>query len=134
MNRPRLASLLASFPAVAATFGSRVYPLIMPARVHGDPSGFPCVVYTFVGGRVGYTFCAPDELIASRVQFDVYDRSYTDAVEAAAVLRGALLGYFGTVDGTFYDRIAIEADRDTIEPDPGLYRVTQEYSVWFREG
>lgn len=112
---------------VSALIGTRVYPDIMPPG-----SAKPAAVYTLIGNMRGSTLCATDTLVAGQYQIDAYATSYKASKLLAKALFGCLADYKGVIGEFKVSRIFILSEVDLDDPDPGLYRVSQTYQVWYR--
>ena len=111
----------------------RIFPLLIPQHEEGDLTQFPCVVLTKVGASRGVTKSGTDNLVNSSYQIDSYAATYTQAVQVADAVRAALVDYNGVVAGHEIKTANIENEFALIDPDPGLYRIMQSYSVWHDE-
>jgi hypothetical protein len=124
---------------VAAIVGgavNRIYPLVMPQRDKGQPANVPCVVYRRLSASRGMTFCEQDDLVNGTFQFDSYAANYTTARQLARHVRRRLVDFTGTLtdsDTTHVDRIWLSTELDLDDPEPGLFRVSQTFTVWYRE-
>jgi hypothetical protein len=130
--------LLADTSIAAMLVGqtNRIYPLVMPQRVEGDPPNIPCIVYRRSGSSRDTTFCATDNLVSATFQLDSYAANYTHARQLARLVRRRLVDFTGTLtdtDATQVDSIFLSTEFDLDDPDPGLYRVSQTFNVWYRE-
>jgi hypothetical protein len=94
--------------------GSRVYPLRFPQN-----ATFPCATYARISTR--FEDAIDGTLVASdpRFQIDVWTRSYSEARQAAAQVKDAILAFTGGAV-TLYAR-GLENERDAYDPDTGLF-------------
>lgn len=111
----------------------RIYPLVMPQHEAGDPSVVPCVVYTKVGAGRSVRYAGTDNVVEATYQIDSYAVTYKAATQLADKVRLALVDYSGTVAGTEIKIIHLDNEFALEDPDPGLYRITQSFSVWYVE-
>ena len=129
---------LTTTAGVAAIVSNRVYPLVIPERNHADASTYPCLVYTVEGKGRQVRFEGTDSLVRADVRIDSYARTYGDAQRTAAAVRATLVdysGYMTTADGTIkVKRIFIENEADLVDIEPGLFRVWQQFTIWYDEG
>lgn len=113
--------------------GSRVYPLMIPQHVYDDATKNPCLVYQRSGAARVVKFCNTDELVHSSFQIDAYARSFAAARVLADGVRDALLDFTGTMGTTQVSKCLLDSELDLIDPEPGLYRVSQSWSIWYVE-
>jgi hypothetical protein len=111
----------------------RIFPLVMPQHEDGDLAQFPCLVLAKVGASRGVTKTATDNLVNSIYQLDCYALTYKEAVQLADSVREAIVDFNGTVSGHEIKTVNIDNESALTDPDPGLYRVMQTYSVWHDE-
>lgn len=126
------AAVLAS-TSVAALVGTRMYP---DALAQADPSvsgSFPAISYQNVAERRAGTFGKSDTMPAPLFQIDSWDVTKLGAESLARLVRIQLDNYAGTVGGETITRAILEGQRDDFQPDVKLYRVIQEYRVWWSE-
>jgi Protein of unknown function (DUF3168) len=129
-----LFEFLAAQTEVQAILGEasrlRFYPLVVPQKAL-----LPGCVYRFDNTNRGRTYCATDKVVQTRVQLDSYSKNYLEAVQLAAVLRLVLVDFRGMMGTVRVKDVAIDpnSDRDLEDPEPGLYRRWQDYTVWHVE-
>jgi hypothetical protein len=111
----------------------RIYPLVIPQHESGDLTPFPCVVFTKVGASRGVTLSGTDTLVNAEYQIDSYATTYTQAVQLSDAVRAALVDYSGTIGGHAIKTANLDNEFALTDPDPGLYRIMQTYSVWYVE-
>lgn len=123
-------SLLLADADVSALTNGRIYPILRP-----QTAALPAITYQ----RITTTRVDPLEaavpLADARLQLDCWATSYATAKELATKVRRALAGQ-SYPDGPSPTLAAIrplENDRDDFETDTKIYRVSQDYSVWWRE-
>ena len=117
----------------AAFAGARIYPLLIPEHAEGQAPKFPCAVYQRSGTQRAFRSCDPDALVRAQIQIDVYALSYGEAKLGADLARAALLDFTGEASGMHIDGVSLESELDALDPEPGLYRVSQTYDVRFLE-
>ncbi len=111
----------------------RIYPLVIPQQEQGDATYMPCVVYQKVGLTRGVTNEVSDAMVEATYQVDSYATQYLDAQTLADAARVALLDVTGTYGGHYIRRIFLQNEFAIEDPDPGLFRISQTYTVWFTE-
>lgn len=113
---------------------NRFYPLVIPQKNKGGEAATPCVVFTTIAVARQVTYCGTNDLVRSRITLDYYATTYAMARTLADAGRQALLDYKGLLGGVVSVRAAsLETDFDVQDPDPGLYRVSQSWSIWHEE-
>jgi hypothetical protein len=130
MIQAALYSYLTESGSPAGIVGNRVYPMMIPEHAMREDSKLPCIVYQRIGHQQpGYT-CGADGLAGTTMRIDCYAFSYEAAVTLADHVRGNLAGYNGTMGSVHVSRINLESQIDLMDPEPGLYRVSQTYIIW----
>ena len=118
---------------VSSPVRHRIYPLVIPQHEIGDASLMPCVVYTKVGAARGVRYTATDNLVQATYQVDSYAPTYKAAAALASEVQDAMVDFNGTVSGTEIKTINLTNEFALEDPDPGLYRISQSFSVWYVE-
>jgi len=103
---------------------------------------YPLILYTRIGSIYFDTMegLAHDGLAVVSLQLDIYGKGYATAKEVAARVRDYLHTFSGTITaGEYY--LTVRSIRMTVERDgfdnptdgrtDGIYRVIQEYDLWF---
>lgn len=134
-----VAQLLADTVTAAFLVGddsehNRVYPLVMPQKIPRGPSQTPCVVYQTRSVDRQVTYCGTSGLIRTMLQLDCYSSTYTEAKQLADAVRTSLIDFRGSLGGVVSVRhAALESEFDLQDPEPGLYRVSQNWVFWHEE-
>ena len=138
MIQEGLYALLAADSAVSALVGPRIYPLVINAQDYTEATKQPCLVYSFDSKVRQVRYSGTDTLVQGFFTVDSYARTYAGAQALAAAVRDALIDYSGTMLGNgspqssnVVQKIYIESERDLMDPEPGLYRVMQQYTIWY---
>jgi hypothetical protein len=80
------------------------------------------------------TTCGTDGLVSGQMQIDSYAMNGLVAVRLAQALKAALDGFStGMMGDTYVDRVFIDNEFAAGDPDPGIARMTQLYTFWFKE-
>jgi hypothetical protein len=111
----------------------RIFPLVIPQHESTDLTAYPCIVFTKVGATRGVTLSGTDTLVNATYQVDSYATTYQAAAQMADAVRTALVDYNGTVGGHQIKTANIQNELAITDPDPGLYRLMQTYSIWYVE-
>lgn len=127
------AGVFALVSANTSPISARVYPLMIPEHVYAEATKLPCIVYTKTGVDRQQTLNGTDSVVRAAFQIDSYARTHSGAISLAAEVRDALLDYAGTVAGVEIKHAALETEFSLIDPEPGLFRVTQSWSIWHVE-
>jgi hypothetical protein len=110
--------------------GTRVYPMVIPESTRGDATKLPCIVYQRVGHNQPHDTCGAEGLAGTSMRIDCYATSYAASVTLADAVRVELAGFSGTMGSVRVSRINLESQIDLMDPEPGLYRVAQTYTIW----
>ena len=117
-------------PSVAALAGERVYPLMIPQHVYNEATKLPCVVYARVSVDQPINTCGAEGLAGTLFRIDSYARGYGLACQLGAAVRDALVNHRGPMGTVYVSRVNLETELDLLDVEPGLYRVSQTYSIW----
>jgi hypothetical protein len=113
---------------------NRIFPLVIPQTQPRGAQKMPCVVFTTIAVERQQKYCGTDGLVRARVTLDYYAKTYGEVTEIAAAGRHALLDYKGLLGGVVFVRHAsLDTELDVLDPEPGLYRVSQSWSFWHVE-
>ena len=124
---------LQSDAGVSAIAGDRIFPGFIPQRAYDDATRLPCLVYQFPSSIRQPLFCATDATVAQSTQIDCYARAYPLARQLAAAVRDAMIDFAGQMGSVEVKKVLMDTDFDSVDQEPGLFRVTQLYTVWFVE-
>ena len=130
MIQEALYAHLAADASVAALAGTRIYPLMIPQHVYNEASKLACVVYQRTGMDLPINTCGAEALAGTSMRIDAYARSYGIAALLAAAVRDALVNFTGPMGAVHVSRVNLESELDLLDIEPGLYRVSQTYSIW----
>lgn len=134
--RPGLLEYLLDDPAIAAVVGARAYSLILP---QGQKQA--SIVYSKISGIGDHHMQGPSGLARPRMQVDSWAVDQDAAVALAGLVKERIDGFRGqmpygsdspqayvTVLGVFFD-----LDRDLYDDQVGMFRISQDYLIWFSE-
>lgn len=130
-----VAQHLRNAPAVSEKVGTKVHPIVIPQQVLSGAVRVPAVVYSISGVERAVSYCHTIGLIRTGMTIDCYAARYDDARALASAVREALVDYRGPM-GTppVPVRTAnIETEFDLLDIEPGLYRISQQWSIWHEE-
>ena len=124
-------ALLLSDAAISQQVGgARIYPLVGP-----QAAPLPFITYQRIS-RVRYDPLDGREHVANaRLQFDCWAAKYADVKTLAADVARVLTGYVAPTAPAPALRaiLAMDFERDDYEPDPPVFRVSADYSVFWEE-
>lgn len=123
-----LRSYLLTQPDVVTEVADGIYPLFIPQG--REP---PCIVYQQIDADRQVTFDGTSKLVNAFVQLDCLAMRYADARRMADAVRGALVDYSGSMSGTLVRACYIAGDQDLSEIEPGFYRVSLNFNLWYVE-
>lgn len=122
---------LAARPGFVAIAGNRVYPgrfpdnLTLPALTYVRVAPRPRPQRLGGGGPVG--------LAEAVYQLDAWARDYDTAAALADQVRIAFDGFAGSIGGVTVSGASLLADRDSPEPETGLFRRILEIRIPYTE-
>lgn len=128
-----LHAYLTTEPGVASFVGNRVFPLLIPQHVHDESTKLSCLVYSKVSDSRNVRFCGTDTFVAATYQVDCYAASFLKSKQLAAAVRSAMIDFGGSWNGTTIKNVHLETEFDLVDPEPGLFRVSQSYRIWHIE-
>ena len=105
--------------ALQGAFGSSVFAQVAPDQTAG-----PYAVFTRVSTTPGTTLESGSPLRNTRLQVDVYSKTYAEVISLSAQAETAILALAYPIGA-----IAISAS-DDFEPDVKLHRIINEFSIW----
>lgn len=116
---------------------NRIYPGVIPQKVPRGAAQTPCVVYDLRSVERQVLYCGTDGLARSVLNLDCYATEYNVSKQLAQAVYYALRdfrGPMGPVDNTVIVKTAnLETEFDVQDFEPGLYRVSQSWSIWYAE-
>jgi hypothetical protein len=128
MEEALIARLIAD-SGVAAIAAGRVYP---GARPQG--AALPAIVLHRIDGAPLYADEGEVGLAEARIQIDCWATTYGEAKTLARAVTGALSGFAGTVAGTVFQFIELDAERDLREGGAEAadypFRTALDFLVW----
>jgi hypothetical protein len=113
-------SHLSTSTALTAIVGNRIYPMLMPQ----DPT-LPAVTFQRISNGPQWSINGPCGLDNPHMQVDCWTTSFAGSKALSDALRKAM-----ATAGT-YSAVQL-TDQDIYEVDTEIYRVSQDYSCWFK--
>lgn len=128
-----LRSALLADATLAASIGTRVYPVIAPAS-----ASLPFVTWRRAGIQRSQTLGAPMGVPRLSVEFSIYAATYEACREVADGMRRVLDGYGGTVDNVVVRQVSLEQESDDFvalagTEMPPAFQITMVFDVWWQE-
>lgn len=138
IHEPLSLHLRANAPLAAiigAGGNARYFEGTLPQKAPAGKSRIPAVLVRSIDiNDRQQVYCGTVGTMRALATIDCYDAAARDAWLVAAAVRGALLDFRGLMAGTLRVRtIALELETELDDPDPGLYRIRQNWAVWFTE-
>lgn len=130
---------LRAWPALALLIGTgasqRYFEGTLGQKAEGGPARIPAVLIRSIDiTDRQVVYCGTVGTTRAAVMIDCYDAGARGAWALAGAVRGALLDFRGIMGGTLKVRAcSLELETELDDPDPGLYRVRQNWAVWFLE-
>jgi len=122
---------LGSVDAIAAICRDRIYGLRRPQQ--GSPEDqLPAVMISRTQTTTQKLFCGTDDLWQAEVQVDCFAMGASVFKLAKAVKR-ALVDFSGMMGETTVDEVTLINEFPVDDPDPGVERVTQVYTIFYVE-
>lgn len=96
-------------------------------------SAMPASVIQRTGTNRSKTACGTINLVQAAVQIDHYGKDWQTAIAVAEVFRLALSDFAGMMGAVQIKDAALVNEFDLDDPEPGLYRRSQSWSIWYLE-
>lgn len=133
MSEPSLYEFLKADAEVWHYVGDRIYPQRIEQQHPDDSQVMPCAVWQLAGAEYQAKFCETDGLVGGSYQMDIYGPDYDDVLAAARAIRLRLSDYRGQMGTGRVSKVLLQNQFNGLDPDPGLFRRTQLYTIWFLE-
>lgn len=120
----------------AATLRYRLFSLKLPQGETRDS-----IVYSKISGLGDHHMQGPSGLARPRIQIDSWAKEIDDAVTLSGLVKERIDGFRGSIlwgedspaEAVVVLGIFFESDREDYDDTAKLYRVSQDYFIWFRE-
>lgn len=120
--------------AVTALINDRVYPGKIPQHHFEGARVMPCAVTQIPSESRQVKLCETDGLVEGSVQVDSYSPDRDECHAVADAIRRAMVDYSGPMGTVKVSKVLLATQFDVgPEPDPGLFRRSQTYAVWYLE-
>lgn len=93
----------------------------------------PAVLIQRISSIRQQTFCGTAPLVETDIQVDSYAMTGQDAWALAEALRAVLMDFNGTMGETYVDTVHLTNEFPLTDPEPGIIRITQLYTMWYLE-
>lgn len=93
----------------------------------------PCIVYSKIVQIESQTLCGTDNLVRALMQIDCYTKEYKESKQVAKAVKLRLRDYKGLMGTVRTANIVLDNEVDLNDPDPGLFRVSQTFFIWYYE-
>lgn len=132
-----LRAYLLAYSAISTLVGAlRIYPVKLPQGQVLDS-----IVYSRISGMGDHHMQGPSGLARVRIQIDCWSQSANAATVLANLVKERIDGFKGSmewdesspgnaivVQGIFFD-----SEREDLDQEVELYRMSRDYLVWFEE-
>lgn len=131
-----LQALLLADPTIAAAVADRISAAPAPQN-----QTYPFITWQRISTPRVSSLGGPSHLASPTFQVDVYSDSreqrqggsgFIEARAIATAVRQALDGYDGLV-GSQRGNIALQDERDSVEDEPRIVRVSMDFKIWHQE-
>ncbi len=124
-----LFSFLSGEQTISDLVGSRIFPLKLPQAVT-----YPAVTYQRIDTERIRSFGGPSGLAHSRIQLDLWDKTYSGVKALADAVRRVLDGFKGLMGAEDIGGVSLLSDSDSpFESGVEVFRLSQDYSIWHKE-
>lgn len=135
MSEPNLKAHLAADATVQSLIGGRIYFGKIPQKVPHGAATMDCCVYQLVGVERQPMHCRTDGTVGASYQIDIYSPIADNVEPIARAIRNRLIDYSGLMGDARVSKVLLDNEFSTpADPDPGLFRRTQLYTIWHIEG
>ena len=119
--------ILSAAPAITTLVSTRIFPVLATAG-----SVFPYAVYNVVTSRTNSTKTSIGDRDQTRVQIDIYSKTYSEAEDIGRKARIELEGYEGTVSGVVIEKIDYLSENDGLEELQEAFRKSYDYQIYIK--
>lgn len=113
--------------AVGAVVDARIYPLLLT-----QGSELPAIVYQRLSTYGEHANDTNSTLISSRIRFDCYGKTYSDAKNLAIKVKACLDGFIGLILTVHIDGILFVDEFDSYDEDAELVVIGVDFRIWSR--
>lgn len=131
MSEPGFYEWTRALPDLLALVGDRIYPERLPQHHFDDPATMPAIVWLSPSSERQKMFCGTDGLKGVGYQFDFYAVDRDQCKALADAFSAQLEDYSGPMGEVNISSVSLDTEFTLPpEPNPGLYRRTQLYTIW----
>ena len=129
----RLKAIAAVTTIVGSGSSARIYAESLPQ----NPT-LEAITFTQISAERVHAFGSDPGLVRARFQLDAWGNTWEECRDLADAIRGdgaasAFSRWSGTQDSTVVDDILLDNELPAFEAEPGSYRTTQDYLIWYQE-
>lgn len=124
-------SRLANYAGMSAQVGTKIYRSVLPQSVV-----YPAISYQRISTTRESAMGADIGVATARVQVDSWAETHAGAETVAALVRGALQRWNGTVESVVVLDTFIEDERhetEQVKDGQWIYRIGMDALIWHRE-
>lgn len=111
----------------------RIYPLVIPQKLDAIAQ-MPAIVYSLDSAARSVGYCGTFKTVDRGATIDCYALSYAGAHQVADAVTASLLDFRGQLGGLVFVHTAnLITALDLQDIEPGLFRVSQSWSIWHSE-
>jgi hypothetical protein len=129
-------ALVAELKGANTDAGDEIYPAPLPAT-----ATLPAVTYQRISRVPDYVYAGDNDHgdsggNESRWQLDLWGKTKVSVEDLAEQVKAHLSGFWGVmggVDGVTVGWVFMENEMDDFDPEPGRYRIIQEFLIQFEE-
>lgn len=134
-GEPGIAGFLLSDQSIADLVADRIYPELFPQRSPGEvETSVPAACFLRIGGDRQPMFCQTDSLVQATYLIVSQASKYDEAVALNRAIRRKMVDYHGPMGDVTVDGIFLQTDPSLgVAPEPGLFRRSETFIIWYRE-
>lgn len=103
------------------------------ARRPQGPRPLPEILFSRITTLRRETYCGQDGFVNVEFQFDVFGAGKTSAITLGKQLRQTLRNFRGTMGDVPVGPVFLTNEGETADVEPGTYRVTHTFNIWYQE-
>lgn len=125
-----LYTFLSTQAAVVALAADRIYPGVIPEQVFDQASQKPCLTFELASTERQQTYCGTESLTKSGFRVTAFATTPEAAASLADAVLDSILDYRGSMGSTEVRTVVLDEQFDSVDIEPGLYRVDLLLSIW----
>lgn len=124
---------LVAYGNLTTLVSTRIYPLVVAVNPATAKPAYPAVTYQRTDGPREHGMAVDHGLPHPTLQIDSWGKTYASAKAVATQVRAALQRWDDAAATPAVLDCLLESDEDNYEPDAGVFRVSQTWTIWHRE-